>query len=166
MLKTVDSSLDAEEDSHVESLTDDVSMAEERSKRLQLLLAKSKEALTDLHAIMRPKAPVPKKFEELVDTFHSSDAAIKEFCYAQSERGSHSVLTMAIAHGAKADFQKITSTFPTGPDGKEVDLKPASKIAKKYAKQLSKLIWAREAEKEKVTADKSTAGAESTDADV
>ena len=150
----------------VGSSTDAVSVAEGRGKQLQLLLAKSNEALAGLHTLMRPKAPVPKKFEEPVDAFHSSDAAIKELCYTQSECGSQSVLTMAIAHGAKADFQKITSAFPTGPDGKEVDLKPASKIAKKYAKQLSKLIYAREAEKEEVTSDKPMARAESTDADV
>ena len=158
--------MEPEEESHVEPLTDAVGIAEERGKQLRLLLSKSKEVLTNLHAIMRPKVSPPTKLEELVDAFHGSDAAVKEFCYAQSERGSHSLLTMAIAHGTKADFQKITSTFPTGPDGKEVDLKPASRIAKKYAKQLSKLIMAREAKKERVAAAKSTAGAESANADV
>ena len=107
--------MDPEEEPRIESMTNAVAMAERRGKRLRLLLMKSKEVLACLHAIMRPKAPAPQKLEELVDTFHSSDAAVKEFRYAQSERGSHSVLTMAIAHGAKADFQKITSTFPTGP---------------------------------------------------
>jgi len=165
-LRPVDNSLGPEGESRVEPLTDAVDIAEGRGKQLRLLLSKSREVLANLHAIMRPKVPAPKKLEELVDAFHSSDDIVKEFCYSQSERGSQSVLTMAIAHGAKADFQKITSTFPTGPDGQEVDLKPASKTARKYSKQLMKLISAREAEKEKSAAENLTVGAASTDADV
>lgn len=116
-----------EPEPRIESTADVVDVAEGRGKRLRLLLSKSREVLSNLHA--RPKAAAPTKFEELVDTFHSSDDVIKEFCYTQSERGAQSAMTMTIAHGNKVDFQKITSAFPTGPGGKEVDLKPASKIA-------------------------------------
>ena len=158
--------MELEEESCVKPLTDAIDVTEGRGKQLRLLLSKSKEVLANLHVIMRPKVPAPTKLEEFVDTFHSSDDIVKEFCYSQSERGSQTVMTMAIAHGVKVDFPKIVSTFPTGSDGKEVDLKPASKLARKYSKQLMKLISAREAEEERAAAKKSTAGAESTDVDV
>ena len=58
----------------------------------------------------------------------------------QTRVGAQATLTLAMAHGIEGDFQKATSSFPTGADGKEVDLKPFAKRAKKFAKQLAALL--------------------------
>jgi hypothetical protein len=41
---------------------------------------------------------------------------------------------MVMVHVIEGDFQKATSEFPKGPDGKEVYLKPFAHQARKLAK--------------------------------
>ena len=43
---------------------------------------------------------------------------------------------MLLAHGAEADFDKATTKFPRGSDGRTVGLGTWMEAAKKYAQQL------------------------------
>ena len=72
-----------------------------------------------------------------------------------------SFLAVALAHGTKVDFDAITTTFPVGTDGKPKSTKKYLKNAERLAGQFSQLIRAREAEKAKAAAEKSTTASES-----
>ena len=110
---------------------------------------------------MLPEAEVPQDLESLVGTFHLSDEVIKDFSYAQTERGVRSFLAVALAHGTKVDFDAITSTFPVGANGKAMSTKKFLKKVGHLASQFSKLIRAREAKKAKAAAEKSAGASES-----
>lgn len=144
-----------------EPQSDDISAAEAKGKQLQLVLTKTKTALTNLHEVMLPETAVPDNLEELVDVFHKDDAAIEGFSYTQTERGARSLISVTMAHEAQVDFNTITSTFPVGADGKAISLKKFSKPARQYAQQFSELIQTREAEKKKAAAEKVSAASES-----
>ena len=145
------------------SQDDDLSAIEAKAKHLQVVLAKAKSALSNLHDVMVPDVPVPEDLEQLVDVFHKDDAAIEGFSYMQTECGARSLISVAMAHGAQVDFNAITSTFPTGVDDKAVSLKKFSNSARQYARHFSELIQARDAErkKKKAAAEKASAASES-----
>ena len=96
---------------------------------------------------MLPGEDAPNTLERLADVFSTNDAAIKDYSYMQTERGARSLISLVLAHGTKVDFEAITSSFPVGPDGKDVSMKKYTKLAKSLASQFSKPIATREAEK-------------------
>ena len=135
--------------------------AERKAEVLRGTLSKTQEALARLHEIMLPDAKAPKDLIGLVDAFHSSDEAIRGFSYAQTERGVCSFLAVALAHGIKIDFEAITTKYPTDAEGKPKSTRKYTRTAGHLAKQFSELIRAREAEKAKTSAEKSSAPSES-----
>ena len=54
---------------------------------------------------------------------------------------------LTMAHGIQGDFDKVASEFPTGADGKEVDLAPFARRARDLAKKLATLLEQRAAKK-------------------
>ena len=54
---------------------------------------------------------------------------------------------LTMAHGIQGDFDKVTSEFPKGSDGKEVDLAPFARRARALAKTLAALLEQRAADK-------------------
>lgn len=63
----------------------------------------------------------------------------------------------AMASGIQGDYEKAFSTFPKDADGKEVELKPFVRQARKLAKQLQD-TRAKRAAVEKRTAEKRATG--------
>ena len=124
-------------------------------------LSKTQEAFTRLHEMILPSIEAPKDLTGLVDAFHSNDEAIRGFSYTQTERGVCSFLAVALAHGIKVDFEAITTKYPVDADGKPKSTRKYTKTAARLASQFSELIRAREAEKVKIAAEKSSAPSES-----
>ena len=136
-------------------------LAERKAEVLRGTLSKTQEAFTRLHEMMLPSVEAPKDFAGLVDAFHSNDEAIRGFSYTQTERGVCSFLAVALAHGIKIDFEAITTKYPTAAEGKPKSTRKYTRTARQLAKQFSELIRAREAEKVKTSAEKSSALSES-----
>ena len=144
-----------------EGLGASLDFAERKAEVLRGTLSKTQEALTRLHDIMLPDADAPKDLVGLADVFHSSDEAIRRFSFAQTERGVSSFLAVALANGVKADFEAITTKYPTDAEGRPKSTRKFMKTAGNLAKQFSELIRVREAEKAKAAAGKSSAPSES-----
>jgi len=121
-------------------MTDTIAAIERCGAQVQVLLAKVKEALERLHENVLPKAALPQTLGELVEVFCSDEDPLVGYSRDQTWVGAQAMLTLAMGHGIEGDFQKATSSFPTGADGKEVDLNPFAKRAKKLAKQLAALL--------------------------
>lgn len=138
--------LDLKDRVRVDSLTDAVAAVEGCSAQVQGLLAKVKEVLERFHESVLPKAGVPQTLGELVEVFCADEDPLVGYSRAQTRTGAEAMLTLAMGHGIEGDFQKATSSFPTGADGKEVDLHPFAKRAKKLGKQLAALLEKRFAE--------------------
>ena len=135
--------------------------AERKAELLRGTLSKTQEAFTRLHEMMLPSVEAPKDLAGLVDAFHSNDEAIRGFSYTQTERGVCSFLAVALAHGIKVDFEAITTKYPVDADGRPKSTRKHTKNAARLASQFSELIRAREAEKVKIAAEKSSAPSES-----
>ena len=82
------------------SQADDLFATEAKAKHLQVVLAKAKSALSNLHDVMVSNAPAPEDLEQLVDVFHKDNAAIEGFSYMQTECGARSLISVAMGHGA------------------------------------------------------------------
>ena len=79
----------------------------------------------------------------------------------QTERGVCSFLAVALAHGIKVDFEALTTKYPVDADGRPKSTRKHTKNTAHLASQFSELIRAREAEKAKIAAEKSSAPSES-----
>ena len=79
----------------------------------------------------------PKAYSQLGEAFSAEDDPLGEYNREQTLCGAETVLTLAMGHGVQGDFNKVTSEFPKGPDGVEVDLQPLHPRARALAEQLS-----------------------------
>ena len=136
-----------------------MALAKKQGKDLRQTLSKTQKALTHLHEVMLPGEDAPSTLERLANVFAASDAAIKDYSYMQTERGTRSLISLIMAHGMKVDFEAITSSFPVGSDGKDVSMKKYTKLDRPLASQFSKLIATREAEKTLEAAKRAKAAA-------
>ena len=82
----------------------------------------------------------PKTFSQLVEAFSAEDDPLGEYSREQTLCGAETVLTLAMGHGVNGDLDKVTSEFPKGPDGVEVDLRPLHPRARALAEQLSQML--------------------------
>ena len=55
-----------------------------------------------------------------------------------------------MGHGVQGDLNKVTSEYPKGPDGKEVDLLPFHPHARTLAEKISHMMERRAVEKASV----------------
>lgn len=135
-------------------------LAERKADALRKTLSKTRDALGRLHDIMLPEDDTPADLAGLVEAFQDDDA-IRKYSFAQTERGVSSFLAVALANNIEADFETVTTRYPRDSDGKAKSTRRFSKAAEKLSKQFSALIRAREAEKAKDAAAKSSAPSES-----
>ena len=68
-----------------------------------------------------------------MEAFDAAEDPFAEYGREKTRSGATMALTLTLAHGIKGDFERAASTYPTGSDGKEVDLKSFSKRAKECA---------------------------------
>ena len=128
-------------------MADAVAAVEDYGAQVQGLMAKAKAALERLHENVCPKVEPPQALGELVEVFCADPDPLVGYSRAQTRTGAEATLMMAMAHGIDGDFQRATSQFPTGADGKEVDLTPFAKQARRLAKQLAVTLERRAAER-------------------
>ena len=104
-------------------------------------MAKAKGAFSLIRKSMYPDEDnTPKTFSQLVEAFSAEDDPLGEYSCEQTLCGAETVLTLAMGHGVQGDFDKVTSEFPKGPDGVEVDLQPLHPRARALAEQLSQML--------------------------
>ena len=75
-----------------------------------------------------------------MEVFCADEDPLVSYSHDQTRVGAQAMLILAMGHDIEGDFQKATSSFPMGADGKEVDLNPFAKRAMKLAKQLVALL--------------------------
>ena len=141
-------------------MTDIVATVEGCGTQTQVLLAKVKEVLERIHDNVFPKKDPPKTLGALVDTFCAKEDPFLVYSRDQTRTRAAMAMTLAMAHGIQGDFEKATSSFPTGAGGEEVDLKPFSKRAKKWAKKLAEVLEKRAAERDAAERGVASKGAE------
>ena len=72
--------------------------------------------------------------------FCTEEYPLGKYSRGQTLCGTETVLTLAMGHEVQGDFDKVTSEFPKGPHGKEVDLLPLHPRAWTLAEQLSQMM--------------------------
>ena len=134
-------SVDVSGRTRVDSLTDAVSLAGDYGGRACDLMAKATGALLSMRGSIYPEEEnAPTTFSQLVDVFCAEEDPLGEYSREQTLCGAETVLTLAMGHEVQGDFDKVTSEFPKGPDGKEVDLLPLHPRAWTLAEQLSQMM--------------------------
>ena len=122
-------------------LSDAVCLAKDYGTRACGLMEKAKGAFSFIRRSMYPdEEDAPKTFNQLVEAFSTEDDPLGEYSREQTLCSAETVLTLAMGHGVQGDLDKVTSDFPTGPDGEEVDLRPFHPRARVLAEQLSQML--------------------------
>jgi hypothetical protein len=116
-----------------------IATAESCGTQAQVLLAKAKEILGGIYTGIFKKG-APTSLRALVEGFEATEDPFAEYGRDRTRSGATMALTLALAHGIKGDFEKAASTYPTGSDGKEVDLKSFSKRAKECAQLIADML--------------------------
>ena len=120
----------------VDSLVDIVSLAKDYGICACSLVAKAQSALSLIWKSMYPdEENAPKTFGQLVEAFSAEDDPLGEFSREQTLCSAETLITLAMGHGVQGDLNKVTSEFPKGPDGVEVDLAPFRLRARAFAEQ-------------------------------
>ena len=140
------------------SLDESVAVSEVTSSRAGEMLTQPASALGVLHGSFFPGEELPSSFAELVELFKPEGSAVADFCREQMVSGAQTTFLMLLAHGVEADFDKATTKFPRGSDGKTVGLGTWMEAAKKYAQQLVTTVEDRAArvQAKKASSKKST----------
>ena len=131
-------------------LTDAVALVEKQSAKAKGAITKAASTLSSYHQSMFPDAALPPTVDGLVEALRGSSLA--DYSQEQTVRGARAVVTLALAGGIQGDFQKAFSEFPKDADGKEVELKPFARQARKLAKQLTDTLSKRAATEKRATA--------------
>ena len=124
-------------------LTNAVALVEEQSVKAKEAITKAASTLSSYHRSMFPDAAIPATMDGLVESLCGS--SLSDYSQEQTVRGARAAVTLALAGGIQGDFQKAFSEFPKDADGKEVDLKPFARQARKLSKQLNDTLSRRAA---------------------
>ena len=140
------------------SLDESVAVSEVTSSRAGEMLTQAASALGGLHGSFFPGEELPSSFAELVELFNPEGTAVADFCREQMVSGAQTTFLMLLAHGVEADFDKATTKFPRGSDGKTVGFNPWMDAARKYAQQMVTTVEERAAkvQAKKTSSKKST----------
>ena len=134
--EVTDYSLQLGKDYEVDPLLDSLSVLEGNSVRARNLLTRSRRAFKRFHGHLFLKEKIPEEFDELVGLFNGEPDPMLEYRRSLTKTGSEVSMAMAMAHDAKVDWEKVSSSFPIDDAGQQVALKPFFKKAKKYSKLL------------------------------
>ena len=125
----------------VDCLSDAISLAWDYGNRTRDLVVKATSVFSSIRKSMYPEEEnAPETFNDLVESFGAEGDPLGEFSREQTICGAETVRSLAMGHGVQGDLNKVTSEFPKGPDGVEVDLRPLQPRARKLAEQLSQML--------------------------
>ena len=125
----------------VDYLSDALSLAWDYGNRARDLVVKARGVFSSIRKSMYPEEEnSPETFNDLVESFSAEGDPLDEFRREQTICGAETVLSLAMGHGVQGDLNKVTSEFPKGPDGVEVELRPLQPRARRLAEQLSQML--------------------------
>ena len=112
--------------------------------KLEGLLVDLKSALQRWFHTVFPKKEVPSSLHQLIEAFNDPINPMLEYKSTKLREGGEAIMLMVLAHGIdKAAVEKIAEAYPTGEDGKEVDLTPFVKSSRQYARRINEYMVAR-----------------------
>jgi hypothetical protein len=106
-------------------LESSVENAERVCQEVQDLLAKARSTLDRVRDIFAPESTsttMAGVLEALSVKEDGEDPLVAAVCW-QVTTGSESVFSMLMMHGVECDFNKVTSTYPKGKDGRDISPK-------------------------------------------
>ena len=122
--EVTDYSLQLSKEYEVNPLLDSLYVLEGNSVRAHNLLTRSRRAFKRLHGHLFPKEKVPEDFDELVGLFNGEPDPKLEYHRSATKTGSEVSMAMAMAHDARVDWEKVSSSLPVDDAGQQVALKP------------------------------------------
>lgn len=127
----------SDEQAQADFLANAVATAEGCGVQVEALVSKLKGGLQRLYANVSSRKKLKERsFGELVGFLCAEKDPLLGYSSDQTRTGAELALTLAMGHGIEGDYVKATSSFPTGPDGKEVDLTEFSQLARSLSLKL------------------------------
>ena len=103
-----------------------------------------KSALQRWFRTIFPKKEMPSSLHQLVDAFNAPIDPMLEYKATKLREGGEAIMLMVLAHGVdEAIIEKIAQAYPTGQDGKEVDITPLVLPSRQYARRINEYMVAR-----------------------
>ena len=92
-----------------------------------------------------PKKEMPSSLHQLVDAFNAPIDPMLEYKATKLREGGEAIMLMILAHGVdEAVVEKIAQAYPTGQDGKEVDITPLVVPSRQYTRRINEYMVARQ----------------------
>ena len=154
LLAAIGKTVDSAKGESAGPVADGVSAIEEACSGVLELLTKVQSTLLRAREIVVPGSnavTVPALVEALAVKEGAEDpmaAAVR----AQVQTGSESVITLMLANGVECNFEKITTHYPKGPDGRDISVREIATQSKRLAAQLTDMLARRRAEKNEARA--------------
>ncbi|KAM0901778.1 hypothetical protein ACQ4PT_019735 [Festuca glaucescens] len=115
--------LDSDDQAHTDSLASAVAAVEGCGVQVEALASRLKGGLQRFYANVSSKKKLKERsFGELVSFLCALKDPLLGYSSDQTRTGAELALTLAMGHGIEGDYVNAASSFPTGPDGEEVDL--------------------------------------------
>ena len=87
---------------------------------------------------------MPLSLHQLVDAFNAPIDPMLEYKATKLREGGEAIMLMVLAHGVDETIvEKIAQAYPTGQDGKEVDITPLVLPSRQYAPRINEYMVAR-----------------------
>ena len=81
---------------------------------------------------------------QLIDALNDPIDPMLEYKATKLREGGEAIMLMILAHGVdEAIVEKIAQAYPTGEDGKEVDITPLVVSSRQYARRINEYLVAR-----------------------
>ena len=154
LLAAIGKTVDSAKGESAGPVADGVSAIEEACSGVLELLTKVQSTLLRAREIVVPGSnavTVPALVEALGVKEGAEDpmaAAVR----VQVQTGSESVITLMLANGVECNFEKITTHYPKGPDGRDISVREIATQSKRLAAQLTDMLARRRAEKNEARA--------------
>ena len=104
-----------------------------------------KSALQRWFRTVFPKKEMPSSLHQLIDVFNAPIDPMLEYKATKLREGGEAIMLMVLAHGVdEAIVEKIAQAYPTGQDGKEVDITPLVLPSRLYARRINEYMVARQ----------------------
>jgi len=154
LLAAIGKTVDSAKEASAGPVADGVSAIEEACSGVLELLTKVQSTLLRVREIAAPGSSavtVPALVEALAVKEGAEDpmaAAVR----AQVQTGPESVITLMLANGVDCNFEKITTQYPKGEDGRDISVREIAGQSKRLAAQLTDMLARRRAEKNEARA--------------
>lgn len=140
--------VDRADEQQVKAMDDPASFAAESVARVQMLVTKTKGALSTMFGLVYPKLPQNKTLEEMAQTFVTNGGSRIEVLKRTSRiLGALVAFQLLMGYGVEADFEAMLLELPKADDGTDVDLAQFTARARVCARQLIELAESDKAKK-------------------